>query len=158
MPLFPRSPLALSLIDFSGELDWFCSWLLCYGECWNSGGGWKDQVLIYSESLVFCNRNDGRWPNCLWLGNCEANLYTGDMQMSFVEIPIKTDLGEQITYYLRLQLNIFEVRWSPSSKIYFLKCCTSLTSQCYLKLKLLMLITISREQGRTKTYVRKSDV
>lgn len=150
MPLSPRSPFALSLIDFSAELDWFCSCSLGYGECWNSGGGWKDRVLIYSESLVFGNRDDGRWPNCLWLGNCEANLYTGDMQMPFVEIPIKTALGEQITYYLRLQLNIVEVRWSPITKM----CCTSLTYY----LKIWTLITISSEQGIMKRYGRKSDV
>jgi len=46
-------------------------------------------MLSLKIMLVFGNRDDGRWPNCPWLGNCEANLYTGDMQMPFVKIPIK---------------------------------------------------------------------
>lgn len=51
-------------------------------------GGKTESFLTYSESLVFGNCDHGRWPNCLWLGNWEANLYTDDMQMPFVEILI----------------------------------------------------------------------
>lgn len=56
-------------------------------------GGKTKSFLTYSESLVFGNCDDGRWPNCLRPGNWEANLYTDDMQMPFVEILIlKKDL------------------------------------------------------------------